>query len=456
VASTLKAVWRTLDRERGEEFREKLEVAVGQGVIRKKVADMLAIAFSELAYHKERTRGKLQMATCYKMTRLGGRLVTTRENALKQLELMVKARGSGAIDSETAVKVYIALAGELEMFHRANALSGSSDWYAQEQLIKQYGQKEIIPGDSAGVAAGIIVEMEDGQLPDLTPAARLVTMKKRVEELLYHGPNGNDWIDPLIRPNVSNLLFEAGLITEEKPWYPCYARSAAPVEARSEELNKLQQKLLDKNVKAGVLDVETAKKISTTNENKLAINYAVEEDIRAYQQKVRRIVRWLYKRGELPSIFVRKIERAVDIDIIDFDSAKSLRNDMGYYFRALLWDFTAVDVIKMLTKRKLIPPARNHLRVFNRNEVLHELAGWQKQQLVDFEVMIDSKDTYLLPGDEKVTIPRWRLGQDNLDYRLKMRKVVRALLKTGLMREVHLKQFEECLGIPIIGKLGDR
>ena len=165
VAGAFQAVWRTLDPERGEEFRNALETAAGEGTIRPKVADMLAVAYMDLAYHKQRTRGGGPKTTCYKMTELGGTLVTARENALKQLELLEKARAAGTIDADTAAKARAALAHELEMLHRAEQ-ADHRELKAQQRLVEQYRDGAVAPSDAATAAARLIVEMEGGPATD--------------------------------------------------------------------------------------------------------------------------------------------------------------------------------------------------------------------------------------------------------------------------------------------------
>jgi len=160
VRSTLRAVWLALDPKDGKEFRRRLETQVARGEVKQRVSELLVLAFSELAYHKERTRGEGPRAECYKMTRLGGTLWTSRENALKQLELLRKAQKSGAIDGETAAKARQALAREVEMLDRAKQLRGSRDWKTENKLAEDYGKGEVKPGEDAAAAASLILELE--------------------------------------------------------------------------------------------------------------------------------------------------------------------------------------------------------------------------------------------------------------------------------------------------------
>ena len=447
----LEAIWRTLDPKRSDEFRNKVEAVAAEGKLRKKTADMLAVAFSELAYHKQRTRGKGPRKTCYEMSAFGATLYRTRENAFKQLELLAKARESGAIDAETAAKAHAVLAREVEMFHRVKRLDLTQNWQAETHLMERYKAGKIAPGDVASVTAAVIVEMEDGQVAHLTPARRLAAMKTRVEELLNHGPVHDDWMDPHIRPNVYAVLEKAGLI-QHRPGVKCYNRSAMPVQARSDELNKLQAELLDKNVKAGVLDVEVADKTALATAKEPDADYATEKDIQVYQKKLRRAVRLMYKRGELPSSFVEEVERAADIEIISFNPTKALQNDIRYYIRSLFWQPVGDEVLKTLLKRKLIPPMRNHRLIMAWSSRGPTISQENQKELDEFVTLIDSDDAFELAGDKDVDILQSRIPSTDTKYRLKMRRVCRALIKTGLVDKQRLKQVEEVIGVPIVGK----
>ncbi|MHC4647287.1 MAG: hypothetical protein ACYTBJ_17490 [Planctomycetota bacterium] len=453
VAATLKAVWRTLDPRHSEEFRQKLEAVAAEGKIRHRTADMLAVAYEELALHKRWTRTKGPAVMCYEPTVLGATLYTSRENALKQIELLEKARQSGAIDAQTAAKAHAVLAREVEAIDRAKGLESSGQWAEQQRLVREYEAGKIAPGDSASVASAIIVAMEDGAV-DLTPAARLATMKARIEKLLMQGPAANDWIDPDIRPNVSAVLEKAGLIANRMQ-VECYKRGILPVKARSEQLQKLQQELLDKNVQAGVLDVEVAEKAAAAQ--KPQDDYATDKDIRQFQKKVRRVVRLLYRRGELPSSFVEEIEKAADIDIISFDQSKALRNDVRYYLRSAVTGPDGDEVLKVLEKHRLIPTVLNLRLIVAWPASKGKLTEKVKKKLAEFERLIDSDEAFGLPGDSDVKIEQWRIPQTDIEYRLKIRRVCRAFLKTGLAHHhSQLSNTEEAIGIPLLGALETR
>jgi len=158
--TVLKSAWRTLDPRQSEGFRKKLEAAVGEGVVRQKTADMLAVAYKELSYHKQRTRSKEPQPTCYEPTVLGSALMTSREKALKQIELLDEARARGAIDDQTARKAGEVLARELEMLCQAEKTSPHHTLDTEGRLTQQYEQGKILPTEAAQDAAKVIVEME--------------------------------------------------------------------------------------------------------------------------------------------------------------------------------------------------------------------------------------------------------------------------------------------------------
>jgi hypothetical protein len=160
VRTALSAVWRTLDPKQSDDFRKKLEGAVKEGAIDTKASDVLAVAYEELSYHRQRTRTDIPQPTCYDMTTLGGRLADSREKVLKQLELLAKARRSGTIDEQTAFKAEMALGPELEMLFRARALSTGPGPDAESQLVQFYDEGKVVPQYSTRKAAAVIVEME--------------------------------------------------------------------------------------------------------------------------------------------------------------------------------------------------------------------------------------------------------------------------------------------------------
>ncbi|NLE57217.1 MAG: hypothetical protein GX616_02570 [Planctomycetes bacterium] len=158
--TVLKSAWRALDPRQSEDFRKKLEAAVGEGAVQQKTADMLAVAYEELAYHKQRTRSKEPQPTCYEPTVLGSAVMTSREKALKQIELLNEARARGAIDDHTARKTREVLARELELLYQAERMSSDHTFETESRLVRQYDEGKIIPTEAAQDAAKAIVDME--------------------------------------------------------------------------------------------------------------------------------------------------------------------------------------------------------------------------------------------------------------------------------------------------------
>ena len=167
VASTLRAVWLTLDPARGEEFRKQIEPLVAQGRLREPEGRMLAMAYAEIAFHRHRTRGSGSQVTCYDMTTVGGVLYQSRENALKQVELLREAARKGTIDAETAAKARAALARELEML----LLSGGDivEVEKEDAWIREYQEKAARPSAPATSAAALIVGLEGGPMSGPEP-----------------------------------------------------------------------------------------------------------------------------------------------------------------------------------------------------------------------------------------------------------------------------------------------
>jgi hypothetical protein len=445
---TLKAVWRTLDPTKAEEFRNRLETAVEGNVIRRKTAKMLAIAYDEIAYHKKRIRGKDGvMVTCYRPTHLGSTLRISRESVLKQIDLLDKARKSGTIDNQTATKARLALAREVEMLYRAKNLKSAKGRFVELKLIEEYNTDTLIATDSASVAAGMIVEMEDGSAENLTSSKRLAKMKQQVESLLQdektysRGPAGNDWMDPGINPNIYAVLEKAGLISN-KLMVTCYEPMASPVKARSDELLKLQQELLDKNVNTGVLGVEIADKATAAND-KEKIDYATEANISIYQKKIRRIMRMLYKHGELPSSFVKKIEIATDVEIISFDPDKAFRNDVRWHLRSLLQRPIGDDIMNLLEKRKLIPKKRNNRYLMNwRGYDQPILVKDRKKRLAEFKTLLDKQTK---PENSNRTYKILFSGLD-WKHRVEVINICTALIEGNFATVEQLRPIEDLIG----------
>ena len=168
-------------------------------------------------------------------------------------------------------------------------------------------------------------------------------------------------------------------------------------------------------------------------------------------------MRLLYKHGELPSSFVKRIEKAADIEIISFDPAKVLRNDVRWHLRSLFWEPVGDEVLKTLEKRELIPSTRNHRLIMERfGNNKPDLSDDAKKQLAEFETLLESKDDISFPEDKKGKIEDWQIPQADTEYRLKIRRICRALIKTGLVDKDSFKAIEDSIDIPIFGVLEKR
>jgi len=450
-AAALRGSWDVIDAKRFEGLREATEHAAKRGLIRRRVAGILRNTYENLlltsAYREEEKR-----VVCYDSSGPAGMDMQTADAVSKQLDALRRFREAGTIDEETATKVHAALAADLEALDRIVTAARGADGVTFQSLRRAHAGGKISGGDAAAVAADLIMEMQGVTLPDLAPTQRLAVMKNRVMELLLRGPEGNDWIDPGVSPNVREVLRSAGLV-DQRSMVKCYDRGAAPVQGRSDELKRLQQELLDKSVKAGVLDVEVAEKAAAATTRESEPDYATEEDIRSYQQNVRRAVRMLYKRGELPSSYVREMERAADTEIIRFAGGKELPRDVRYHLRSVLWDPLGREVLKALETRKLVPATRNHRLVMQYFGPAPKVSEHQQAQLDEFIALIDGEEDFALPGDENQSLSWRALRPYQREYPMKVRRVCRALIKTGLCDPGRLKPVEQAIGLPIVSRL---
>lgn len=162
TGAAMAAAWRALDPEMGDAFRAELAIAVSNGKLDQKAADVLKMAFAELAAHKKRTSGDGPKVTCYKMTLLGNTLVRSRYSITRQMELLDKAQNQGSINEETAQKAREAVARDLEMLSRSEAIR-KLPHPDQRKIIDDYEDGKLTPGDAAVMAAGVIVEMQTSE-----------------------------------------------------------------------------------------------------------------------------------------------------------------------------------------------------------------------------------------------------------------------------------------------------
>ena|GEM_PF-6898003 len=458
IAATLKVIWRMLESGGNAQFGKEVTAAAEQGKIRRKTAKMLATVFSELTYHKQRTRPnnnsrkavpgeRAGRPKCYDMTGFEWTLRKTRENALKQLELLAEARRSGRINEETADRAHAALAREIEMMHRSGGPEVKDDKMLLDKLIAEYESGKILPGDSASVAAAVIVEMEGCPPGHMTPHDRLATMKHCVQKLLKQGPPRANGAPDEAEPDLSDALEQARIITQRTA-----AAGAGDVKARSSEVELLQRRLYEKIVEAGAMAGRCSLDAAITA-GEQNVDFAVEPDIRSFQKNVRRAVRLLYSRGQIPSSFVEQMEKAADIEIVSLQPEAALRKDIAYYLPRLFPRPISRDIVNALTVRQLIPPSPYSQPATGRSADAQPCTEENRNQLAEFKRLIDSRYAFALEGDAKVRITRKQVGTRDTEYRLKMRTICRALIKTELSTEDRLKDIEKLIAIPIVGTL---
>ncbi len=171
---------------------------------------------------------------------------------------------------------------------------------------------------------GGVMDRATGAEKPPTVAAKqisLATMKAAIETIFRAGPTGHDWMDPAITPNMYTVLVKAGLL-KGSLGVKCYDRASIPVKARSEEMAALQKRLLDEKITAGVISEEVGGKITAIPEPKPG----TPKEVRAYQKKVRRVARLLYKAGELDSATISSNNTPNDSPLPD---ATSMLHETG-------------------------------------------------------------------------------------------------------------------------------
>jgi hypothetical protein len=129
---------------------------------------------------------------------------------------------------------------------------------------------------------------------------------------------------------------------------------------------------------------------------------------------------------------------------------------MRYYLRSGVWGTIGDEVLKMLENRKLIPAARNRRLIMKRFGHGPKISEEHRKKLSEFEMLIDGDGPFELAGDNKIEIRQLQIPKGNAEYRLRMRRVCRALVKTGLADEQRLKHLEEVIGVPIVSTLEKR
>jgi hypothetical protein len=82
------------------------------------------------------------------------------------------------------------------------------------------------------------------------------------------------------------------------------------------------------------------------------------------------------------------------------------------------------------------------------------MSGAEETSRIDvFRELMKDPAAIRLPGDEGVTIPRWRLPTWERKFCMTVRRVCRALIKAGLARPESLQPLGGIIGIPILGEV---
>jgi hypothetical protein len=443
---TIKTVWRTLDPNQAEVFRQHLETAVADGQVRQRVADILSTAFTQIAAHSKVPRS-LQDSPEF-----------SSEKALQQIEYLRGAQQAGFLDKSTSGYIYSTLAREIEMMWLLGRVK-PDERMALDALWERYRSwpPQI---DSAAVAARIIVEMEGGMMPSQTPLVRLQNMQTRVGDLFYYGPVFSDWRSRDVSPNIESALQGMNLVNPRR-YITCY-RSLTRVTERTAELKELQAVLLQKCVDANVIDEQIAAWVADPNGADpnavdshavpLPLDFAVEAEMCAYQKQVRCVMVELYKRGEVPSSFVRDVELAADIEILLVDPNEARRRDMGYFLHALLDCPSKEPFVAALEDRGLVPPAQNHRMVtYNYDESCE--ADPNENHVLEFTSLLDSGTDVTLKDDDRLIWPASLLPSEDREYRLTMRRVCRILTSLGYTDTQWLTAVEKAIGIPVVATI---
>jgi hypothetical protein len=463
---TIKTVWRTLDPNQAEVFRQHLETAVADGQVRQRVADILSLAFTQIAAQNapepqdDQSPPPGGTTTTTKKRSLENYPEFSSEHALWQIQSLRKAQETGGITESLSQGVYLSLAREIEMMWLLGVTP--KEWPALDSLWDRYWllPSRVPPIDSAAVAAKIIVESEGGTVSSLTPLARFQNMWSRVDSLFYAGPVFSDWKSNSISPSIEDILREMDLISL-RHYVTCY-RSLPRVTERTAELQELQAVLLQKCVDANVIDEQIAAWAADPNGADpnavgshglaLPVDFAIEAEMRAYQKKVRCVMVNLYDRGEAPSSFVRDVELAADIEILPVDVNEARRRDMGYFLHALLDCPSREPFATVLEERGLIPPAQNHRMVtYNYNESCE--ADPNESHVLEFTSLLDSGADVTLKDENRLIWPASLLPTADLDYRITMRRVCRILTKLGYTDGLWLEPVEKAIGIPVVATI---
>jgi len=453
---TIKTVWRTLDPNQAEVFRQHLETAVADGQVRQRVADILSTAFAQIATYNSLTRQPPGSG----VRALGNYPEPLAKYALWGIWDLRKALKTGSASEPASLSAQSVLSREIEMMWLLERAK-PDEYMALDSLYTRYSSS--MPRiDSAVVAAKIIVESEGGTLSSLTAASRLQTMRNRVDDLFYVGPVFSDWASHNVSPQIEGMLEGLGLVSLRRH-VTCY-RSLTRLTERTAELKDLQAVLLQKCVDANVIDEQVAAWAADPNGADpnavdshavpLPLDFAVEAEMRAFQKQIRCVMVELYNRGEVPSSFVRDVELAADIEILPVDSSEARRRDMGYFLHALLDCPSKEPFVSALEARGLIPPAQNHRMVTYNYDKSCE-ADPHESHVLEFTSLLDSGADVTLDKDQFLIWPASFLPSEDLEYRMTIRRACRILTKLSYTDTQWLMAVDQAIGIPVVATIGE-
>ncbi|UCG47565.1 MAG: hypothetical protein JSU94_19030, partial [Phycisphaerales bacterium] len=127
-----------------------------------------------------------------------------------------------------------------------------------------------------------------------------------------------------------------------------------------------------------------------------------------------------------------------------------------YYLPRVLPRPVSQEIINALIARELISPSPYKQPTKGRPADTKPCTDENQKQLAEFKRLIDSRYAFVLEGDAANRITRKQIGTRDTEYRLKIRTVCRALIKTKLSSENRLKDIEKLIAIPMVGALDAR
>ena len=156
LVNMLKSAWLALDWRKDKEFQSRLDEAIQKGILRKNVANVLSLAYSEISVH---AASKNTLMTCY--LKMPGFQIreNSNEQIFKQLEFLNKVKAEGKLDADTIKRIEKSIAYELETLKDFRAATIMNQKYIEE-FNARYENQEIKPTVDVEEAAEIIVSLE--------------------------------------------------------------------------------------------------------------------------------------------------------------------------------------------------------------------------------------------------------------------------------------------------------